>query len=56
MSQVMDKLNIGDKLFFKGPRGDFSLDLNEKREIGLDLYTLQFEILIYHPTFGVQAL
>lgn len=37
MSQVMDKLNIGDKLLFKGPRGDFSLELNEKREIGQEL-------------------
>lgn len=34
MSQVMDKLKLGDKLKFKGPRGDFALELNEKREIG----------------------
>ena len=34
MSQIMDHLKIGDKLQFKGPRGDFSLDVNEKREIG----------------------
>lgn len=34
MSQIMDHLNIGDKLEFKGPRGEFSLDLNEKRVLG----------------------
>ena len=34
MSQVMDKLKLGDKLKFKGPRGNFALELNEKREIG----------------------
>ena len=34
MSQTMDKLKIGDKLAFRGPRGRFHLDLNEKRALG----------------------
>lgn len=34
MSQIMDHLEIGDKLEFKGPRGDFELDQNEKRAVG----------------------
>ena len=34
MSQIMDKLKLGEKLHFKGPRGTFALELNEKREIG----------------------
>lgn len=39
MSQLMDHLKIGEKLQFKGPRGDFALDLNEKRGIGNGLLT-----------------
>lgn len=34
MSQTMDKLKIGDKLEFRGPRGRFALDLNERRALG----------------------
>ena len=34
MSQAMDHLKIGDKLQFKGPRGSFALELNERRAIG----------------------
>jgi hypothetical protein len=34
MSQTMDKLKIGDKLEFRGPRGRFGLELNEKRALG----------------------
>jgi len=35
MSQTMDKLKIGDKLEFRGPRGRFALDLNERRALGM---------------------
>ena len=34
MSQTMDRLKIGDKLDFKGPKGRFQLELNEKRALG----------------------
>ena len=34
MSQAMDHLKIGETMDFKGPKGRFHIDQNEKRAIG----------------------
>lgn len=57
MSQAMDKLKIGDKLLFKGPKGRFSLDENEKRAVGMQLDILKpasISRLVCHEIFLLQ--
>ena len=36
LSQIMKHLNIGEELQFKGPKGRFEYDLNERRALGED--------------------
>ena len=36
LSQIMKHLNIGEELQFKGPKGRFEYDVNERRALGED--------------------
>jgi cytochrome-b5 reductase len=37
MTQVMDKMKVGDSMLMKGPRGRFQYTRNMKRAIGEDI-------------------
>lgn len=42
----MDSLKVGDSMSFKGPKGRFELDQNEKRAIGRPMSLAAWKLAI----------